>query len=442
MCRLIFTFKILLLSVNLCSACSGAPICSYEDSQIRQLMLGKDCVSELTIRLFPSPFESIDVNSISSKNLAQRLDALSEESARVKTVIAMFDFCCQIRSSAVLLDEIMKIKSYTEPVNEVLKKLNFAKKRACKRGDLIDLYDYEVNACKTFFDVIKRYDTSGFDSIFVLMARSIKFEEKKYTTEGVLLTFCLHYFEKGSYESVINGCAKMFNICNKYDYTFPYKVGTPFIEHDSVVVNGVEFPDCIETAVRHFFNLVQPTNPEELVEYWKYTGSPITNEVTQFFVNIQGSRRTNDGRNDIRTAWAKILSNLPIEQVQLSYKQSPDSGSINTVELKAGWSNFIKAIAYLKNDVNILQQMYDFDMKSSKNMDLQTALMCNSLYVLSDGKLFNIEWHHDDSIDGIRDMENGLFDILGTIRCSVSGINRKIEFVMRNGHGLVRWVKS
>jgi hypothetical protein len=38
-------------------------------------------------------------------------------------------------------------------------------------------------------------------------------------------------------------------------------------------------------------------------------------------------------------------------------------------------------------------------------------------------------------------MENGMFDLLGRIRCRFNGISRDINFIMRGEHGYIEWAK-
>lgn len=159
----------------------------------------------------------------------------------------------------------------------------------------------------------------------------------------------------------------------------PYKVGTPFIADGIVVVDGVEFPDCIETAIRHFFNLIQPTDPALRKQYWRTSQSSAQSEVAVFFMRKQKVKRANDGNSEFRTLWARTLSKLS----ELSYKRkTQESLPANDVELKAGWSNYLKAIAYLKKDFHVWKNLRRFDNSFSVMTKDSIKLICDSFVAL------------------------------------------------------------
>ena len=411
----------------------------YTSNEIKIIQQSNQYIKELIGRLFPSPFEEIDIQSISSRNLAERLDVL-EETERKRLIYCLYHFCLKLRQSNELVTSILTITNYTEPIQVVLKKLQFAQKKERKKQEQKN-YDNEIQICQSYLQLLNEYNFNGYDWIFTLIARSIGNEPEKCITEKLLWTFCHDYFEEKEYLEIIEKCSTVIQLENEYEYPFPYKIGTPFIEHDTVIIDDIDFPDCIETTIRHFFNFIQPRKPYEIIDYWNRLNSPVKDSVIHFFTTIQGSRRANDGKRYIRKAWAEIITKLPKEEVVLSYKLSSLENTENNIEIKAGWSNYLKTIAYMKNDQRVMNKLIAFDSQSSQEMELQTELMCECLSLLSEGQLYDIEWCHGNQYEGIRDMKNGLFDILGVIRCSIKNVSRKIEIVMRDLHGLIRWSK-
>lgn len=113
--------------------------------------------------------------------------------------------------------------------------------------------------------------------------------------------------------------------------------------------------------------------------------------------------------------------------------------------MKAGWFNYLKAIAYLKNEQNIwnnLCKLQESLTKEEKILPEFTTETCNCLLKLGGEKLKSVEWLHGHVYEGIRDMENGTLDLLGTIKCSFEGVSENIGYVMKDGHGFIDWMKT
>ena len=104
----------------------------YTSNEIKIIQQSNQYIKELIGRLFPSPFEEIDIQSISSRNLAERLDVL-EETERKRLIYSLYHFCLKLRQSNELVTSILTITNYTEPIQVVLKKLQFAQKKEKKK---------------------------------------------------------------------------------------------------------------------------------------------------------------------------------------------------------------------------------------------------------------------------------------------------------------------
>lgn len=67
---------------------------------------------------------------------------------------------------------------------------------------------------------------------------------------------------------------------------------------------------------------------------------------------------------------------------------------------------------------------------------------CNYFIKLAGYKLLSAEWSQNDEYEGIRDMEDGTLDLLGTLKCSFADVTEQIGFVMQDGHGFVDWMEN
>jgi len=411
-----------------------------QKEDIRTLISTTNPMRELSIRLFPSPFEEIDVIGITGKDFACRLDMIGE-TKQVNVLFSLFQYCHELRTDSHLPSEIASIKNYTESMEENIKKLRRTAKKVKTNAALYLENQAEIDRCIHFSAAVKKHEVFGFDWMFAMLARSMHSEPYHCFTERLLWTFCCQYLEIEDVVKLSNAIKESIGLLPKVDcaYIFPYKIGTPMIAHDAVTIDGVEFPDCIETAVRHFFNIIQPTDPSLLCQYWNSMGSPVGDEMIDFFAKIQKNRKANDGSHLLRTSWAKIISKVP----ELTYKRkTQDSLLSNNVELKAGWSNYLKAIAYIKNNHFVWSALRHFDANFPKVVENPFEIICDSFAQLAGNTLISIQWCSGDKDEGLRDMENGWFDLLGRIRCNFLDVPRAIDFVMQNGHGFVEWAKD
>jgi hypothetical protein len=98
----------------------------------------------------------------------------------------------------------------------------------------------------------------------------------------------------------------------------------------------------------------------------------------------QKIKRSNDGNLELRTFWAGILSKVS----GLSYKRkTQDSLLENDVELKARWSNYLKTIDYVKNDVSVWKTLLKFDATFSFATKENIRIVCDSFTKLSDKRI-------------------------------------------------------
>ena len=219
---------------------------------------------------------------------------------------------------------------------------------------------------------------------------------------------------------------------------FPYKESFPIVAQIYIEIYETGFTDCVEVSIAHFFYMVQPIESNLIDSYWDDTNSPLKDKIKNFF-HIQGPKRSNTENCSTRQIWAEIVSRIP----GIIYKKKTNpSLSLNDVEIKAGWFNYLKTIAYLKNNKdawNELCELAEILTKEEKIIPSIKEKTCKIFSELAGDKLQSIEWRDGDYYEGIRDMEDGTLDLLGRIRCSFKDAPEKIDFVMMDGHGYVQW---
>jgi hypothetical protein len=133
-----------------------------------------------------------------------------------------------------------------------------------------------------------------------------------------------------------------------------------------------------------------------------------------------------------------IISKVP----ELVYKRETcERLPVNDVELQAGWRNYVKAIAYLRNDNFVWELLREFDAGFSGKTEVSPLVMCDAFQRLASESLVSVCWWAGDKDEGIRDVGCGISDLLGRMRCSFRGISKNIDFVMQNGHGFGQWEK-
>jgi hypothetical protein len=347
---------------------------------------------------------SVEVDFFNKEGLACKLKAI-EESRQISILIAMFRYCDELRIDKLLLNTMKKMKGKSLGTQCML--------------------------------LAKKYNAFGFDSMFVAISESIYLESEEGTTENLLWTFSHKYFGMEKISQFASVLKEKYSLRIDVNF-FPYKISAPFIENGTAIVEGVEFPDCIETAVRHFFNLTQPLDLSSLYKYWNLYKTPLGDRVFVFFSETQGAQKANLGIPELRTAWAEIISKLP----GLAYKRKTDDSLLsNNLELTAGWSNYLKTIAYIKNDHLVLEDLWAFDNDFKTVKKNYIEVICKCFARLAAVPSVSVKWISDAS-QGVRDMENGCIDLLGRIRCKFSDDIRPVDFVMQNGHGYVVWAKK
>ena len=244
-----------------------------------------------------------------------------------------------------------------------------------------------------------------------------------------MCSFAFLYLEPKEFETLRSDLIKIgITLVGGEEPICLYVIGSPIISNDLVVVDGVAFYDCIEMSIRHFFNFFQPYEDSELTKYW--SGNP---EILDFFLNIQGKRKANSDLKNLRNRWAIFCSKIP----GLVYGDKTNGSPINNVEIKAGWFNFLKAIAHLRKRDDIFHELSLIKVIPEKFNEIP-PILCRAFKELAGEKCISIVWVKDDN-EGIRTMLDGSLDPLGRMRVTIKNLNRNVDFIMMNGHGWVEW---
>lgn len=136
-------------------------------------------------------------------------------------------------------------------------------------------------------------------------------------------------------------------------YKFPCKENVPMNAHIPIIIDGVEFINCVEDSVLHFFYMCQPSEPEMIMKYWDSIDSPKREQIKDF-LRLQGLKRSNNKNPSLGTNWAEIVSKIP----GMIYKKETDPSLLqNDVEIVAAWCNYLKAISYLKNEKLVWEEL-------------------------------------------------------------------------------------
>lgn len=104
----------------------------------------------------------------------------------------------------------------------------------------------------------------------------------------------------------------------------------------------------------------------------------------------------------------------------------------------------MKAIAYLKNDKEVWDKLNELKALLTdveKILPEMKTKIVECFSKLAGEKLQSITWVEGTPYEGIRDMEDGTLDLLGTIKCTFAGVPNPIGFVMLDGHGFVNWMQ-
>lgn len=393
--------------------------------------------ASLVNRLFPSPYENADIMGINEKNLFHYLEDKAPEE-KLGLFCELFRYCKQLRQSSEMLEKITSIENYTESISQNRIKLMRQLKKS--KSDTVFL-EKQLEALNYFSRIMDTYSTQDITWIFAMIARSIKSEREVFYTEQLLWSFCSEYFENNDLTLLSSEIKKATGIklgVISDDSRFAYKMGVPINAQVSVTIEGVEFTDCIEVSILHFLYMTQPKNPIELAEYW--AKSPLKKEILDFF-KMQGSKMANYNNPILRTIWAKIVTKIP----GLVYKKKTTGHTgKNNIELKAGWFNYLKTIAYLKNKEDIFKSLSlsNAEVRDGEALsDTTKEEICKVFCELAGNAVDTAEWIAHDKDEGIRtDMGDAGLDALGRLRVSFRGVQEPIDFVMQDGHGYVQWM--
>jgi len=396
----------------------------------------------LVSRLFPSPYKTVDVMGRDDKNLFHYLEELDPE-RRISLLSEFFYYCYQLRHSPETLNMISSIDCYTEPAEQSMNKVKKQMKKNKNDTTLFTSLKDQLTKIEAFSAFIRTYSVHDIDWFFAMMARSIAFERQAFYTERLLWTFCSEYFEYEDLVLLSSYVEKETGI--KLDVTqdnskFPFKMGVPINAQYPVIIDGIEFTDCIEVSILQFLYMTQPNNFGLIVKHWEKLESPRKEEILDFF-KMQGSKRANNVNIFLRTKWATIITKIP----GLSYmKKKPDCPGANNLELNSGWTTYLRAIAFLKNDKKVWDLLSEVCAILTREKKLSTSMkeiVCDCFCELAGKeKIRTIEWIELDKDEGIRDMGEFGLDLLGRVRVSFKNVPEPIDFVMQDGHGYVQWM--
>jgi len=183
--------------------------------------------------------------------------------------------------------------------------------------------------------------------------------------KGMFLATIPQIEEETEYNKASIAARKYFNDLWQ-DNPFPYiaapiQNGLAQVIQNNGTPRNTTFPDCVEVAIRHFFNIIL-YNP--LTGNFDYENFPIVDAkedlFSNFYKNLQPTRDlANNGSIKLRTEWNKIMTHIP----EVIYKVKDDGKSINANELtpynktenenvasneiKAGVINLYNVLAYL-----------------------------------------------------------------------------------------------
>ena len=402
----------------------------FDDKAIKESCKVKEKFGLLAQYLFPN--KNFEIFNDFRKNFAKLL--MKKGNGReAEVILNVFKFCNEVRNNKQLFDDINLMKNFNEDFDKyILKKQNLYMKYLGKIDeDTLKELEDEIHYCSRFIASLIKYNVSGFENFFALVGKSICSEPNQYSTESLIAAFAYSYLETDEFEELSSKLSNELNIkipqiVNQNITVYYPNTDIDLISNQHAVVDNIEFPDCIETSIRQFFNFTQPVDKEQLKEFWK--DSPKREEILNFFIKKQGINKSNSGTFEIRSAWAPIISKVP----GLVYKKKTSEDlPYFDVELKAGWINYLKAISYLKHDEESWNELCSID-GSKPHHEQLTEIFKR----LAGENLVNCEWTEDC---GIRDMEDGSFDNLGIIKATFKDIPESVNFAMIYGHGYVQW---
>lgn len=398
-----------------------------------------ESIYELPYKLFPSPYQVVDIMGYSEDDFYYQLE-LFDPSTRLHILRELFRYCSDLKRNPTMIETASTINNKSESLDDTIHKLQQQiQSENCNNSTEIQRIQTIISNCELLSNFIQKYQVNNIDWIFIIIARFMK--NHPNSTESFLWSFCCEYFENNELKTLSSLIKDDTGIelIIVHQYNFPYKTNVPINAQVSVIIDGVEFTECVEVSVLHFLYMTQPNDPESIMKYWDEIDSPMKDKVKDFF-RLQGPKRCNNKNIHLRKIWAENLSRIP----GIIYRKKTDSSlKSNDVEIAAAWCNYVKAIAYLKNDKSVWNKMSEYAKiltEKEKIFPEIKKVLCDCFKKLAGNKLKSIEWIENGPFEGIRFMDDGSSDLLGTIRCSFEGASEKIDFIMQDGHGFVQWV--
>ena len=397
----------------------------------------------LVTRLFPSPYGTVDVMGINDKNLFHYLEELKAE-RRVGILNEFFCYCVRLRQSSGVLSAISTINCYTEPASQSVRKIKNQMKKNKTDVGLVASLKEQLEKLDVFSAFIRTYSVHDIDWLFAMIARSIASESDPFHTERLLWSFCSEYFEYEDLVSLSSSVERQTGVI-RLDATqdnsrFPFKMGVPINAQYPVIIDGVEFTDCVEVSVLQFLYMTQPNDFASIEKLWNELKSPRKEEVLSFF-RMQGSKRANNVNISLRTKWATVVARIP----GLSYmRRTPGGSGPNDLELNSGWTTYLRAIAFLKHDECTWDRLCEVCSALTREKRLSTEMKETVIdcfcQLTGKEKIQTVEWVESDPDEGIRDMGEAGLDLLGRVRVSFIDVPEPVDFVMMDGHGYVQWM--
>lgn len=231
------------------------------------------------------------------------------------------------------------------------------------------------------------------------------------------------------------------------------------------------FPDCVEVAIRHFFNVILYKGWED--GGFKYQDQPIVETKKDLFKEFYDNQPTrdlaNNGSDKLRTQWNKVMSHIPEviykikengNHVEENRKPVKENGSLfepykegsdlASNEIKAGIISLYNVLAYLLQGNQIKTGE-----KGVANDDTRYGLITK--FYASQGDPEDEEKLRSELSENLADKFNALLepfgctasidfhssgngekepDLYGDVEIAKSG-NKLLTLEMQNGHGLL-----
>ena len=129
-----------------------------------------------------------------------------------------------------------------------------------------------------------------------------------------------------------------------WTYENPYPI---LLSYADAVYQGRSFPDCGETTLRNFFNILLYNPKEQIFDIKKFSTviqarkGKFSQELIDYYLKYDttGSQTSQEARND----WAAVTSNL----ASVNYLKSALGFDENVCEMNSGITNIMNMILHL-----------------------------------------------------------------------------------------------